>query len=914
MRGIDPATWRLVSPLLDRALEIDARDRGRFLDGVRVEHPSVAALLETLLADHDLLMGSDFLDSSPDVGGPLPALAGTSIGVYTLETCLGVGGMGAVWRARRSDGRFEGSVAVKLLHLAVLEGGTERFTREGTLLARLSHPNIARLLDAGVTASGQPYFVLEYVDGARIDRYADERTLDVRARLALFLQVADAVAHAHANLVVHRDLKPSNILVKADGTVKLLDFGIAKLLGDATTAAEHVTAATRAFTPEFAAPEQIAGGAITTATDVYSLGVLLYLLLTGQHPAGAALDSPAELVKAVVEHEPPRASYAIGQGERAAAIAAARSMSVETLRRTVRGDLETVLTKALKKSPAERYATVGALADDLRRYLTHQPIAARPDTLVYRGAKFVRRNRVAVALTAFAAVALVGGVVGTLLQARTAQAQRDFAFRQLARAESINDLNNFLLSDAAPLGKSFSVNDLLARAERIASRQRDRQDPALIDLLVSIGRQYWSMDDDGSATRVLSEAYTLSRGVSDRSVRAKAACALAAVLSRRIDLPRAESLMQEALRELGADSELVLDRIYCLMRGSEVARETGDNDEAIAQIQVAQQLLAQSPYQSPLLELRQLMDLAEAYRIAGQHQEAIAAFEQANERLVALGRDDTQTAGTLYNNWALSLGLFGRPIEAERLLRRAIDIARAGTSEEGVSPMVLVNYARALREVGRPDEAAGYAERAYEVAEQADDRVVMDQTLFERARIYRERGDFARAAAMLSALEPRLRASLPPGHIVFAALTCDRARLANAAEDLDRANRFADEAIAMAEGLVAGGRAPGDFLAGCLVSRSIIRLKRGRATEAAADAARARDLLQAAAPSNARLSTIGRAYLALGRALDAQRRSDEAHAALRAAVDHLESAAGPDHPDTRRARELANGTRELHAR
>jgi tetratricopeptide (TPR) repeat protein len=276
---------------------------------------------------------------------------------------------------------------------------------------------------------------------------------------------------------------------------------------------------------------------------------------------------------------------------------------------------------------------------------------------------------------------------------------------------------------------------------------------------------------------------------------------------------------------------------------------------------------------------------------------------------VALGRDDTQTAGTLYNNWALSLSLFGRPIDAERLFRRAIEIARAGTSERSVSPMVLVNYARVLRELGRTPEAIDYAERAYQMAEKADDRVVIDQTLLERARIYRDHGDFVQAAAMLAAVEPRMRATLPAGHIAFAALTTEHARLANAAGDVEHAQRFADEAVALVEAAFASGRAGGDFLAGCLVTRSAIRLKLARAADAAADATRARDLLRQAAPTDARLSSIGRASLALRRALQAQGRHDEARMVLRTAFEHLESAAGPDHPDTRSARELIDDAR-----
>ena len=890
---------------MDRALALEAGARDAFLAEIGRERPDLAARLQRLLDEHDRLLGSDFLDRSPDIiGQPAATLAGQRIGAYTLEAPLGMGGMGTVWRARRSDGRFEGFVAVKLLNLSLIgPQGDERFRREGTLLARLTHPNVARLLDAGVTSAGQPYLVLEYVEGTAIDTFADARRLSIGERLRLFLQVAEAVAHAHANLIVHRDLKPSNVLVRPDGQVKLLDFGIGKLLEPEQPGSAALTReGGRALTPEFAAPEQIAGEPVTTATDVYALGVLLYILLTGRHPAASARASAAETVKAIMEVDPVRASQAVAQS--GPDHAAARASSTERLKRVLRGDLDTILAQALKKRPSERYATVTALADDVRRYLAHQPIAARPETLGYRAARFVRRNRAAVALSALALATLAGGVTATLVQARTARVQRDLAVRQLARAENLNAVNQFLLSDAAPLGKPFSVNDLLARAERIASRQRNRHDPVHIDDLISIGRQYWNMDQDGSATRVLADAYQLSRTITDRSLRARAACAFAAALARGNDLDRAELLVREGDGELGDGPEFILDRIFCLLRGNEVAIETGRADAAVDQARMAHRLLKESPYASELLELRVLMHLAHAYGVTGQFREAIATFEQANGLLISLGRDETQTAGTLLNNWALALSVFGRPSEAEGLFRRAIEISRIDSADGAVSPMLLVNYGRTLRDLGRAGEAAAYVERAFEEATRAEQQVVMNQALLERARIYRDLADHARAAEVLDAVEPRLQAALPPDHIAFASLATDRAQLAEAQGDLERARELADRAVAMAEGVFTKGGESPDFLAICLRRRSGLRLKLGRVPEAVADAARARDLLQPEIPSGARVSTLGRAHLALALALHAQGRHLEARDSARAALEHLESALGPNHPETRAAQQI----------
>jgi serine/threonine protein kinase/tetratricopeptide (TPR) repeat protein len=402
MRDLDRALWLRLSPLLDQALDVEPPDRTALVEAVRVEDPHLAAALERLLEEHARVLASDFLESAPLAP---TTMAGQTIGGYRLVRPLGMGGMGTVWLAERCDGRFEGRVAVKFVNLAVLDGHTEaRFRREGTLLARLSHPHIARLFDAGVSGGGQPYLVLEYVEGVRLDVHAAQHTLGVEARLQLVLQIADAVGHAHANLVVHRDLKPSNVLVDAHGEVKLLDFGVAALL-DADTAGGPTTltlTAGRALTPEHAAPEQAAGAGVTTATDVYALGVLLYLLLTGRHPTAPEGEAtPAAILLALAEHEPRRPSEVVSQlrADRPAdaRVLRERNATPDRLRRAFRGDLDTIVTTALRKAPADRYQTVTALADDIRRHLRHEPIAARPDSLSDRAAKFLRRHRVGAA-------------------------------------------------------------------------------------------------------------------------------------------------------------------------------------------------------------------------------------------------------------------------------------------------------------------------------------------------------------------------------------------------------------------------------------------------------------------------------------------------------------------------------------
>ena len=454
----------MLGPYLDQALTLSGEERARWLESLRLENSVLAGQVQELLDRDRAADDEGLLDNSPLRPPETPGLAGQSVGAYRLISAIGHGGMGTVWLAERNDGRFQRKAAVKFLNAGLVgQGGDQRFKREGAILARLANPNIAELLDAGVTATGQPYLILDYVEGEPIDRYCDERTLDVRARIHLFLDVLAAVAHAHANLIVHRDIKPSNVMVNKEGQVKLLDFGIAKLLeGEGQEGA--ATLLTReggsALTPEYAAPEQITGGPVTTATDVYGLGVLLYVLLTGQHPAGTGPRSPAELLKAITEKEPKRLSDVVAPDQ--AVHAAARGTNVDKLRRQLRGDLDTIVLKSLKKNPQERYASVTALADDLGRHLRNEPISARPDTMAYRAAKFVRRNRAVVALATLVVVATVGGTIGVLMQART-------AFRERDRASRITGFmtNMFKVSDPSQArGNSITAREILDKAAK----------------------------------------------------------------------------------------------------------------------------------------------------------------------------------------------------------------------------------------------------------------------------------------------------------------------------------------------------------------------------------------------------------------------------------------------------------------
>ena len=459
MSQLSPEQWQALSPRLDEALELSDDERLAWFAALRAENPTLAGQLEVLLQEHRELSDEGFLEERPVGLTRSPDLAGHTFGVYTLVSPIGHGGMGTVWLAERNDGRFERRVAVKVLNFALMgKVGEERFKREGRILGRLTHPHIAELLDAGVSSSGHPFLVLEWIDGGHIDLYCDQHRLDVRARVRLFNDALAAAAHAHAHLVVHRDLKPSNILVRTDGQVKLVDFGIAKLLeGDGHAKEPALTLeGGRALTPEYAAPEQLKGEAVTAATDVYASGVLLYVLLTGRHPVGDGPHTPASLVKAILDTEPTRPSEIVAAAQANGEVvtnAGKRATSPDKLSRSLRGDLDTIISKALKKNPQERYPSIKALADDLQHYLKFEPISARPDTIAYRTGKFLRRHRSSVAAALLVTLALIGTTIFTWFFPRRLESLPQFNQRKLtANAQESRVFSAAISPDGKYLG------------------------------------------------------------------------------------------------------------------------------------------------------------------------------------------------------------------------------------------------------------------------------------------------------------------------------------------------------------------------------------------------------------------------------------------------------------------------------
>jgi tRNA A-37 threonylcarbamoyl transferase component Bud32 len=450
---MSPEQWTRLKDLFRVAIECDPAKRAAYLDEACADDTALRAEIESLLASHD--HAENFIESPAFADAvkaltesPAETVAGRRVGSYRLIREIGRGGMGTVYLAERADEQYEKLVAIKVVRRGMdSEEILRRFYNERQILASLDHPNIARLIDGGTTEDGLPFLVMEYVEGVPVMDYCDQRRLTINERLRLFRTVCAAVQHAHQNLVVHRDLKPSNVLVTPDGTPKLLDFGIAKVLSPelSTLTTEQTRTDLRILTPDYASPEQARGERLTTTSDVYSLGVVLYELLTGYRPYRSLNAPPHELARLICEQDPAKPSTTITNvevvphvgdaGAQAAStsesVSLARDTQPDKLRRQLSGDLDNIILMALRKEPSRRYATVGQFSDDIGRHLDGLPVAARKDTFKYRAAKFVRRNRLGVAAACVVALSLLGGMLTTVWQARAAR-------REKANAESVS--------------------------------------------------------------------------------------------------------------------------------------------------------------------------------------------------------------------------------------------------------------------------------------------------------------------------------------------------------------------------------------------------------------------------------------------------------------------------------------------
>jgi serine/threonine-protein kinase len=894
--------WRAVSDYLDRALDATPNEVDLLLRSMRTEDATLAEDLEALLAEHNAVRRERFLDDGP-LERSVVDLTGQVIGAYTLVSLLGHGGMGAVWLARRSDGLFVGQVALKLLHPGTLgHVAHERFKREGDILARLRHPHIAHLLDAGVAPDGQPYLVIEHVHGQPIDLFCDERRLTIDARVRLVLDVLAAVSHAHANLIVHRDLKPSNVLVSGDGRVTLLDFGIAKLLDPEGARTVLTRDGSHVLTPAYAAPEQLQGEPITTATDVYTVGVLLYVLLGGRHPAGSDASSPAALLEALVKHDAPRlaASLRAMSPTQAAEVAARRSTTPDRLGQALRGDLETIVAKALKKNPSERYESAAALADDLRRYLSHEPIRARPDSLRYRATKFVRRHWLPVGLAACMLVALVAGLTGTMWQARRAAQQRDVATEQLERAESINAFNSFLLSQALPGDKPLSLHEILTRAEQLVDKRFAGHESLAVELLVTIGGTYAVREQNVEARRVLKSAYERSLALSDPGVRAVAACDWARMIAADGDFAGGRRLIDAALAAMSEQPQFDTVAASCHIVKGNIAMKEGRPDIVESAARAALSRLDRRPGRSPEERSDAMQQLALARMMQGKTAEADRMFGQALEQMRAIGMQDTTGGALLYANWAQNLALTNT-LQALERQGRVITIFE--TENPGSVPMPMrVNYGLSLNRLARYREARAVYEQVRTAARPQRNPLLVALSNEGVARACRNLNDRACAHAALKEAEETLK-TFPPDHRSRTGLLREEGLLAADEGQMEEGRRLVTAALEIQQ------KAPlrNASHVETLLALAQLELRLGDAAQAAAHARTALERAEALRGGVPTSAWVGLSEVALGEIAEAQHDATAARPHFERALVQLIPTVGETHPATLAAKSRLAG-------
>jgi tetratricopeptide (TPR) repeat protein len=624
-------------------------------------------------------------------------VVGREIGRWRILEHLGSGGMGEVYRAERADGAFEQQAALKLISGHVLSPDLRRrFHRERQILARLEHPNIARLVDGGVTDDGRQYLAMEYVQGRSLIDYCAANDLDLDERLRLFGEVCDVVAHAHGQLVIHRDLKPDNIFVTDDGTVKLLDFGIAAVLDDDGARTDVTLTQHQRYTPQYASPEQVQGAPITTASDVYSLGLILYELLVGRRPyevAGASADANARMICATM---PPPPSRALGEVH---------------MRRRLRGDLDTIVMTALRKEPERRYRSVEALAEDLRRYRQSRPIAARPDCWSYRATKFVRRNRLPVAASLILLAVLGAATIVTAIQANVANRQREQAVIALDTSDAVQRFLLSILTAAQPheAGQEATVRDALDRAADRVEQELGGRPAVEARVREAIGSTYRTLGALEAADEQLAQASALAPeafGV-DHPETASITHELGMLRRDQGRFQEAAALLRQAVtvraRTLGAEHADTTESRSVL---AQILGQLERFDEAITQLEAVVEVRERTQGLGHPDTLLAKNDLAEALLRVGRVDESLALNKSVYEaQVAALGADHIDTLISS-NDVGQALLRADRVAEALPWFERAV----AGLSSQvppGSIDIVVprINLARALAGVDRLDEA-----------------------------------------------------------------------------------------------------------------------------------------------------------------------------------------------------------------
>ncbi|GAB5536932.1 MAG: hypothetical protein Rubg2KO_31810 [Rubricoccaceae bacterium] len=771
---MNPTLWSRAAPLFAEALEQPPEARDAWL-AEHCDDPELAEVVRTLLAADDAevtLLDGVALDAVPDEeASRLFASAPETVGPWRIREQVGTGGMGLVYRAERNDGAFEQTVALKLIKRGMdSDAVLRRFQAERRILARLEHPGIARLIDGGLAEDGRPYLAMEFVEGEPITETCDRLQLGVEARLDLFRQACEAVDYAHRQLVVHRDLKPSNVLVTESKTgerrVKLLDFGIARVLADdATETPLTVLTAPGQFvlTPEYAAPEQVAGGTISTATDVYALGILLYELLVGQRPYEFDARTPGVIEHVVQNVQPARPSTAVTDSP------TTHGMPTDRLRRQLAGDLDMICLTALRKEPERRYASVAALSDDIRRHQENLPVQARPDTVGYRARTFMRRHRVGLGATAAALLAIA--LVSATAFARVSD-ERDRAQTEAEKAEQVSTFIADLFRDGDPnqtQGDSALVVDVLNRgAERIRT-ELDGQPEVQGTLLRVIGEVYSTVGRYDEADSLLTTAVTLHRNLSppDPDELANSLNSLGALRRQLGDYEATHSLFQEALQiweQIDPTSEKVATAYFNL---GGLRYDTGayPASDSLTRLGLAiQERLSEDG----------ALELAPFYEHLGRLALDAGDFPRADsltQRTLAIHREHLEPPHGDIANSLLTASIAKRRLEqydeAETYLLESLGMMRALYGDVHSEVGYVLNHLASLEgNRGNLDDAERYARESLEVrrAVFGNDHIEVAASLGNLAGFQRDREDYDGGRETLREAQRIVQSSLGPEH------------------------------------------------------------------------------------------------------------------------------------------------------
>jgi serine/threonine-protein kinase len=851
----------LLHALFHEALQQSVGARDAWILRTCADDPAMAEELRALLAADAAAAGvleQPLHVIAGDLGllqsGPQEDRIGACIGPFRIAALLGHGGMGTVYRAERCAGDFAQTVALKLMRSGQMNADARaRFLLERRILAQLKHPNIAHFIDGGIDASGEPWFAMEYVSGEPLLEWCDARRLPLRERLLLLLDVCDAVDLAHSHLVIHRDIKPGNLLVDALGRVKLLDFGIAKLLDDGAATPTTTITSARLLTPEYATPEQVRGDPVTTATDIHALALLMYELLCGQRAFGTRSSSPFDVQREVLEIDPPpmRAVLAQTSAEPARQIAAARRLDTGTLAKRLRGDLQHIVAKGMRKEPDQRYRTVAAFADDIRHCLANEPVAAAGGARWYRVRKFLQRHRFAVAAAAALLLALIVGLAGTLWQARRANAEAARAEAQTRTALATRDFLIAVFRSASPdlaLGKPLSAREMIDIGARRAALELVDQPTVKVDLLGALGEIYIALGDRPAAEKAYRDALAVVRKrLNDNApVADTLRIGLATSLGGReaIDDARtfeARAMLAQVIDHPGAERERGALRVQALIARGNL--ETQLKSAAAAQATLTDAVARARALDAPqpemlalaLFELGNAQARAQhcpeatphlrealAIRLAGFDPSAPAVTEiqqslatclddqgQAAEAETLLRQVEAAQRSTLgeehpeYANTLNSLGTIlidtGKNAEAEVVLAKALKIFEARVGADGDSVADVLNSLSVLRSYDHDYHTAAEIERRALSIWEKRHGPTYDYSLLARMNIAMDRsemGDNAGAERdFLQLRDLRERANLPPNSTVYLWL----ASLRRLAGDAQHAKPLAQQAIALAE-------------------------------------------------------------------------------------------------------------------